>query len=143
MLRFAARTTHPWSPPGWIWVIVHDSRAQLQEHAVRYATERGWENDHRESEACFHSLPFRVGTNDEGGVTDPAPHYAGVLRMLPEHGVATLAHECTHAAIALYARQHAVTFDAGGDMDDEEVLCYAVGDLVGTIAARLIKEGVW
>lgn len=139
-IRFTARTTHPWAPTGWIWVVVHDSADELQAAAKRYSADV----DHSETAACFQGRAFTVHVDDDGRLDVPAAPYAGVMRLLPEHGVATLAHECTHAALALYQRQHAT--DVGmttGGMDDEEVLCYAVGDLVGAITVELKARGIW
>lgn len=143
-VRFAVHTQNRQSPPGWIRVVVHDTVSDLRAAAARYAREVGDHNhDHTETAACWQGRGFRVHVDDAGLVDEPAGAYAGVLRLLPEHGVATVAHECTHAALALYYRQHALEINVKGPMQDEEVLCYAVGDLVGQIVVALRARGVW
>lgn len=139
MIRFAVRTTTAAAAPGWIWVVVHDSVEQLRAAATRYS---GF--DASDAAACFQNNEYRVRVDDDGRVTEPAGRYAGIMRILPEHGAGTIAHEATHAALAIYFRQHRIVLDlADGDIADEEVLCYTLGDLVRGITIKLLAKGVW
>lgn len=138
---FTVHTEHPWSPPGWIHVKVYDDPRSLSAAAQRYSPDF----DHSETAACFQSAPLNVHVDDDGLVDIPDKTYAGVLRIRTDQGVATLAHEATHAACTMYLRQHAAMLDLTTEdaMDHEEVLCYAVGDLVGGVTAEMMKRGHW
>lgn len=139
--RFNVRLEHPWSPPGWIRVVVYDDVEHLRRDAGRYSP--GF--DHSDTEACFQGRDYTVELDEDDRVTEPASPYAGTMRLLTEHGAATIAHEATHAALAMYARQHRGTLDLTEpeSIDDEEVLCYAVGDIVGGVVSALLQRGVW
>lgn len=135
MIRFTASTTHPYAPRGWIWVVVHDSVEQLQAAAARFSP--GF--DHGETEACFQAQAYSTDIDDDGRVVEPAGRYAGIMRLLPSHGGDVIAHEATHAALAIYFRQHAAWVPA----DDEEPLAYAIGDVVRAISVEYIDRGLW
>lgn len=139
LIRFAVRTTTIAAAPGWIWVVVHDSVEQLRRAATRYGG-----GDHSDTAACFQGTGARMRVDDDGRVTVPASRFAGVMRILPDHGAGTLAHEATHAALAIYGRQHRVFLEPfASDMADEEVLCYTVGDIVRGTTIQLLAKGVW
>lgn len=139
--RFTVHLTHPCAPPGWIWVVIHPDIDRLR----RAATEYSPEVDHAETEATFQPRPVEVHLDDDRRVDRPDVKYAGVMRLLPTHGVATVAHEATHAACAIYLRQYAGVLDFTDDPDlaSEEILAYAVGDIVGGIATEMLRRGHW
>ncbi len=143
-VTFTVHTVMPASTPGWVRVVVHDTVEDLRAAATAYARRNGdTDKDHSDTMACFQGREFRVRVGDDQNVDQPAGRYAGVIRLLPEQGVATLAHEVTHAAVAMYYRQHAAELAIDRPMSDEEVLCYTVGDLVGGITTELKARGVW
>lgn len=135
MIRFAARTTHPWALRGWIWVTVHDTVEEL-----RIAARNG--QDHSTALAVFQPAPIRISV---GPADETLPQqYAGLMRVTRDVDATILAHECVHAAAALWRRQRGLVVDLGdGVAEPEEAFAYVVGDLVGAVVGGLYRAGVW
>jgi hypothetical protein len=128
--------------PGWMRVVVYDDVEHLRSDAARYAVRAG-EEDHDHTRACFQGYAFRLHVDGDGHVDEPAQPYAGVMRLwVGQMGWGTLAHEVTHAAMAMYYRQHALTLEADQAIACEEVLCYTVGDLMGGLVEALTDRGL-
>jgi len=139
MIRFAARTTHPWALRGWIWVTVHDTVDEL-----RAAGEARSGEDQSAAAAMFQPEPIREHCAPDGTWTTLNSRYGGVMRLTRDVDGNTLAHECVHAAAALWRRQRSHVVDLEDDCGDpEETFAYVVGDLTGVIAYRLTELGVW
>lgn len=142
MIRFTVHTEAP-APRGWIHVVVHDTTEELRAAAAAHSRRAGVHTSLDDAEACFQAAAYEATIDDDGYVTTPAAAYAGVLRLTPEHGTGVIAHEATHAALAIYQRQFKFTLGGDDDMDDEEPLAYAVGDIVAGVCEGLVEHGVW
>lgn len=128
----------------WIRLVVHDTLAELRAAADAYRPEYGpdwW----APAVACFHPAPVRSRVGPDGEMEPIDTGFAGVLRFTRERlDTEVVAHECIHAALAVY-RMDVTTFVhlGNGCGRREETLAYIAGDLIRGTVNALHRLEVW
>lgn len=120
-------------------IIVYDTVKELQKAGERHnyqvgISQSGFDN------AWGLTQSFDAVNVYESGRVHRKPK-AGYIRFVKGHlGSGLIAHECTHAAIAIYKQDIAKTIP---DMEREEKLCYLVGDLMSKIVRKLYAKNAF
>lgn len=128
-------------PKRYIRIVVHDTTDELRRAAVRY---RG--GDWTDAGGGFHPADVVLVEGDDGSLVDAShPHWAGVLRLSREFLTAeVVAHECIHAAAAIYRMDVATVINLGnGCRRREETFAYIAGHVIDLVSSALHEAGAW
>lgn len=127
-------------PARYIRIVLHETVADLQRAASRYRR-----NDFSNAAGCFHPAPAREHYDGTTWVNTTPKHWAGVLRLARDHLFPeVVAHESTHAALAIYRVDVAAYVQLGNDCGRrEETLAYIVGDVTANVTDALHQAGAW
>lgn len=128
----------------WITVTIHPDFAHMRAAGARRSGESSLSL--ATAGALFQPAPMRQRCI--GGVwVDSAPTgNVGLMRLVSGHiTTEVVAHECVHAALAIYRRDihNPVTIGDLGDDDTEECLAYIVGDLIRGLTNQLHDHDAW
>lgn len=103
----------------------------------------------KETRALMSELDFTITQYDESGAMtehfrEVDPRYVGVMAFSLDHmSVEYVAHECVHAAFAIYRRVGKRKLWPDFDESPEEAIAYPVGGLVNTINRAFYAEGIY
>lgn len=124
-------------------VRIYDNIKQMRLDAERFGC-----NYVSDDPGCFsqalgvaHKWEGGSFTSNGGFVTDPV---VGLIRLYRgEMGSRVITHEVTHLAVWIYHIDCTTRIgDPFENIENEEVMCYLVGDLVGKLVDRLYKYGL-
>jgi hypothetical protein len=138
----ASTTRHTeWGgPKRWIRIVVHEDNRTFQAAAAKYSPNADWDG----TAGAFHPTAHRERWDKHSKEWVPTgdPYFAGVMRLSREQFTnETIVHECLHAAIAIYRSNVKAKVNLGDEVgDNEEHLCYILGDLTEAVFAALKEE---
>lgn len=124
-------------PKRWIRIVVHETTAEFQAAASKYQPNADWDG----TAGAFHPTAHRERWDEKTKewVATSDPYFAGVMRLSKEQlDNETIVHECVHAGAAIYRSNIKSKVSLGDDVtQNEEYLCYIVGDLARDVFAAL------
>lgn len=138
----ASTTNHSeWGgPKRWIRIVVHDTTAEFQAAASKYSPYSNWDG----TAGAFHPAMHRERYNDKTKEWEVMsdPHFAGVMRLSKEQFTnETIVHECVHVGVAIYRSNVKAKVNLGAEVcDNEEHLCYIIGDISEGVFAALKED---
>lgn len=130
----------------YVRVMIHNTLDELRWYADQLGS-----GNHEDSVAVYHPpvRRFRVLRDPDETIELTDPHYAGLIRFVPEFITPeVVAHECAHAAAGIWrldvseklVLEDLRTGDQAKAMMKEEMFCYLLGDLVGNLTGKLIQN---
>lgn len=125
--------------------MVYDKKLDMQAAAQRHAENVGEIHDgdyHAKAGAVAHS--FEKIRIDENGSEVLLPD-AGIIRLQKRNlGSEVVTHEVTHLAWNIYRTDCEEKLGSPSkDIENEEILCYLVGDLARKVVKKLYKFGYY
>lgn len=131
-MKFQVSTQHL-SVPCRVYVYVYDTVEEMREAALRYNDE-------------FRDLSETYGICHRRTAVDAETHedvrHEAIMRLAAPHcTTGIVSHELTHAAAYFYSQEYKL--NKRTKIEDEEKLCYLVGDLMHKVINKLYKYGVW
>ena len=129
-------------PRRYLQTFIHPDVDHMRKAARRYSG-----NDFSTALGVCHPAPVRERYDKatDTWTQTPYAHRAGIVRLVAGHVTTEIvAHEFTHAALAIYRMD--VKADvrlSRGCADREETLAYIVGDLIASASNRLHAAGAW
>lgn len=132
MMKFQVTTNHL-SLPCRVYVHIYDTVEEMRAACLRYNDE-------------FQDLSDTYGVCHRRTVVDSKTHedvrHEAIVRLAaPNTPTGIVAHELTHAAAYFYMQEYRL--NKRTKIDDEEVLCHLVGDLVHKVTDKLYEYKVW
>jgi hypothetical protein len=130
----------------FVRVSVYDNPEELRRAADRYTKRVGVyaAGEFKEAHGVTHSFE-RLLVTSEGELESPENSTAAHIR-LHKDALATVVvtHEVAHAALAIY-NQDVLRRDGPvhQDMENEEIICYLIGDLSARVVDRLYRYGLY
>lgn len=137
MIRFQCSTTAS-GRRRTVQVHVYDDVERMRRAASQWRAKP--DSHYDRAEGVTHCVERRRYEPDGTVVIHPS---AGIIRLWTGRlTTEVVAHEAAHMACGIYRMDHNGN-DPNEDMEDEEVLCYLVGELTRGIVNGLYRHGVW
>jgi hypothetical protein len=129
----------------FVRVTLYDEVAELRRAANRYTRAVGTYTDGEFDRAYGVTHSFVSMFYDEDGTTERLGPGAAHIRLSRGFlGTSVVTHEVAHAALGIY-RQDCLEKQGSvhEDMEQEETVCYLIGDLTARIVNRLYAYGCY